>query len=156
MIDAIDNKILSILQEDGQISMAALSDAIGLSLSACHRRVKMLEAEGVISGYSARLSRKALGLEVQVFLEIRLVSQRKDDTQAFEEAIVAMPEILECHMISGEFDYLMRVTASSTSDYENLYRNKLSMIPSVSQMRTLLSLSAVKEFRGYDLGYAHV
>ena len=131
--------------------MAALSERIGLSLSACHRRVKLLEAQGVITGYTARLDRRALGFEVQGFIEIKLTSQRREDCQAFEEAIVAMPEILECHMISGEFDYLMRVAARSTSDYEHLYRNRLSMIPSVSQMRTLLSLSAVKEFGGYHL-----
>ena len=134
--------------------MAALSERIGLSLSACHRRVKLLEAQGVITGYTARLDRRALGFEVQVFIEIKLTSQRREDCQAFEEAIVAMPEILECHMISGEFDYLMRVAARSTSDYEHLYRNRLSMIPSVSQMRTLLSLSAVKEFGGYHLEQA--
>ncbi|MGI9352067.1 MAG: Lrp/AsnC family transcriptional regulator [Rhizobiaceae bacterium] len=151
MIDRLDYKILSSLQKDGQISMAALSEKIGLSLSACHRRVKLLESEGVISGYSARLDRKALGFEVQVFIEIQLTSQRQDDYQAFEQAISIMPEILECYMISGEFDYLMRVTARSTSDYEDLYRNRLSQIPSVSQMRTLLSLSTVKEFRGYHL-----
>lgn len=151
MTDRLDNKILSILQNDGHISMAALSERIGLSLSACHRRVKLLEAQGVITGYTARLDRRALGFEVQVFIEIKLTSQRREDCQAFEEAIVAMPEILECHMISGEFDYLMRVAARSTSDYEHLYRNRLSMIPSVSQMRTLLSLSAVKEFGGYHL-----
>lgn len=151
MLDRLDNKILSILQNDGSISMAALSERIGLSLSACHRRVKVLEAQGVIAGYAARLDRRALGFEVQVFIEIKLMSQRREDTSAFEEAICAMPEILECHMISGEFDYLMRVAARSTSDYEFLYRNRLSMIPSVSQMRTLLSLSAVKEFGGYHL-----
>ena len=151
MTDRLDNKILSILQNDGHISMAALSERIGLSLSACHRRVKLLEAQGVITGYTARLDRRALGFEVQVFIEIKLTSQRREDCLAFEEAIVAMPEILECHMISGEFDYLMRVAARSTSDYEHLYRNRLSMIPSVSQMRTLLSLSAVKEFGGYHL-----
>ncbi|MCP5076296.1 MAG: Lrp/AsnC family transcriptional regulator [Rhodobacteraceae bacterium] len=151
MTDQTDYKILSILQEDGDISMSALSDKIGLSLSACHRRVKLLEAEGIISNYSARLDRKALGLEVQVFIEIKLDSQRRQDIEAFEDAIADMPEVLECHMISGEFDYLMRVAARNTSDYERLYRNRLSMIPSISQMKTLLSLSTVKEFSGYFL-----
>jgi len=151
-LDSINRKILSILQSDGQISMAALSEQIGLSLSACHRRVKMLEADGIIRNYSAQLDRRELGLEVQVFIEVKLTSQRREDTQAFEAAILAMPEILECHMISGEFDYLMRVAADSTSSYERLYRDRLSMIPSVSQMKTLLSLSAVKEFRGFHIG----
>lgn len=150
-MDQFDRKILSIIQANGDISMAALSEQVGLSLSACHRRVKLLESGGVITGYSARLDRRALGFEVQVFIEIKLTSQRRDDYEAFEASIVEMPEILECHMISGEFDYLMRVAARSTSDYEQLYRSRLSTIPSVSQMRTLLSLSTVKEFSGYHL-----
>ena len=150
-MDRLDYRILSILQKDGQISMSALSQQVGLSLSACHRRVKLLESEGVISSYAARLNRKALGLEIQVFMEIKLVSQRREDTATFEEAISKMPEILECHMISGDFDYLVRVAARNTGDYETLYRERLSSLPSVSQMKTLLSLSTVKEFRGFHI-----
>lgn len=150
-MDRLDRAILSILQTDAHISMARLSEQVGLSLSACHRRVKLLETSGVISHYAARLNRKAVGLEIQVFMEIKLVSQRRDDIEAFEAAIRDMPDVLECHLISGEFDYLIRVAAASTSDYEYLYRNRLSQIPSVSQIKTLLSLSTVKEFRGYNL-----
>ena len=131
--------------------MSELSDQVGLSLSACHRRVKILENDGVISHYAARLNRKALGLEVQVFIEVKLVSQRKTDFEAFEKAIANMPEVLETYLISGEFDYLMRVAARNTSEYETLYRNRLSMIPSVLHMKTLLSLGTVKEFQGYYL-----
>ncbi len=129
--------------------MSALSDKIGLSLSACHRRVKILEAQGIIRNYSAQLNRRKLGLELEVFIEVKVVSQQRNDVDAFEQAIGKMPEILECHMISGEFDYLMRVAASSPADYENLYRNRLSTIPSVLHMKTLLSLAAVKSFKGY-------
>ncbi len=132
--------------------MAELSDNIGLSLSACHRRVKLLEQSGVISHYSARLDRRALGFEVQVFIEIKLTSQRKTETIEFEKAASVMPEVLEIHWISGEFDYLMRVAAKNTDNYQELLRNKLSQLPSVSQMRTLFSLSSVKEFEGYYLG----
>jgi DNA-binding Lrp family transcriptional regulator len=151
-MDAIDIRILSVLQRDGQISMARLGEQVGLSLSACHRRVKILESDGKIANYAARLNRKAVGLEIQVFMEIKLLSQRQDDIQAFETAIRNMPEVLECHLISGEFDYLMRVAARDTSAYEELYRNRLSQIPSVQQMKTLLSLSTVKDFRGFYLG----
>ncbi len=150
-MDRTDYKILSILQRSGDISMSDLSEQIGLSLSACHRRVKLLENAGVISHYAARLDRRALGLEVQVFIEVKLTSQRKEEFEAFEKAIATMPEVLESHLISGEFDYLMRVAARNTSDYETLYRNRLSMIPSVLQMKTLLSLGTVKEFQGYYL-----
>ncbi|MBO9465543.1 Leucine-responsive regulatory protein [Pelagimonas phthalicica] len=150
-MDRLDIRILSILQRDGQISMAKLSDQVGLSLSACHRRVKLLESQGQISHYAARLNRKKVGLEIQVFIEAKLVSQRREEIEAFEAAIHEMPEVLECHMISGEFDYLIRVAARNTEDYETLYRERLTLIPSVVQMKTLLSLSAVKEFRGFHL-----
>lgn len=150
-MDGIDTKILSILQTDGQTSMARLSDQVGLSLSACHRRVKMLETEGKISHYAARLNRKLVGLEIQVFIEAKLTSQRREDIEAFEAAIHDMPEVLECHLISGEFDYLIRVAARNTEDYEILYRQRLTLIPSVAQMKTLLCLSTVKDFRGFHL-----
>ncbi|MHA6266230.1 Lrp/AsnC family transcriptional regulator [Aliiroseovarius sp. CAU 1755] len=150
-MDKLDTRILSVLQKDGAISMAKLSDQVGLSISACHRRVKLLEADGMITNYAARLNRKAIGLEIQVFIEAKLVSQRREDIQAFEAAIKQMPEVLECHLISGEFDYLLRVAAKNTEDYEKLYRERLSSIPSFAQMKTLLSLSTVKEFRGFHL-----
>lgn len=150
-MDRLDTKILSVLQKDGQISMARLSEHVGLSLSACHRRVKLLESSGRIANYAARLSRKAVGLEIQIFIEVKLTSQRKEHITAFEDAIRHMPEVLECHMISGEFDYLIRLAARNTEAYEKLYRDRLSEIPSVTQMKTLLSLSTVKEFQGYHL-----
>ncbi len=150
-MDRLDTRILSILQKDGQISMARLSEQVGLSLSACHRRVKMLETDGKISHYEARLNRKLVGLEIQVFIEAKLVSQRREDIEAFEGSIHEMPEVLECHLISGEFDYLIRVAARNTEDYETLYRERLTLIPSVAQMKTLLCLSTVKEFRGFHL-----
>ncbi len=146
-----DRRILSCLQVQGNISMAELSERIGLSLSACHRRVKMLEAKGVIRHYAAQLDRRALGLEMQAFIEVTLTSQRNEARTAFETAIMNLPEVLEAHLITGEFDYLMRVATRSTVDYDALLRNKLSRIPSVSKMRTLLNISTVKEFNGYHL-----
>lgn len=133
------------------MSMSRLSEQVGLSLSACHRRVKILETDGKISHYAARLNRRAVGLEIQVFIEIKLNAHRREDINAFEDAIKQMDEVLECHLISGEFDYLIRVAARSTGDYEALYRGRLSEIPSVNQMKTLLSLSTVKEFDGFFL-----
>ncbi len=150
-MDAIDAKILQTLQGDGQTSMSRLSEQVGLSLSACHRRVKLLEASGKIAGYAARLDRVEIGLELQIFIEIKILSTRRSDMEAFETAIADMPEILECHMISGEFDYLVRVASRDTKAYEHLYRNRLSRIPSVAEMKTLLTVSTVKEFSGYHL-----
>ena len=105
----------------------------------------------MIRNYAAQLDRRALGLELEVFIEIKLTSQRRQEVAAFEEGIAEMPEVLECHMISGEFDYLMRVAAMNSADYEQLYRERLSTIPSVQQMKTLLSLSTVKNFQGYHI-----
>ena len=150
-MDRLDYRILSILQKDGQIPMNRLSEKVGLSLSACHRRVKMLESNGTILNYAAIVDRKAVGLEMQVFIEVKLSSHYNRDQEPFEEKIRAMPDVLECHRISGEFDYLMRVAASNPSDYEDFYRNRLSEIPSVAQVKTLLSLSTLKEFKGYNL-----
>lgn len=150
-MDRLDTRILSILQKDGHISMAQLSEKVGLSLSACHRRVKLLESQGKIADYAARLNRKLIGLEILVFIEAKLTSQRREDIEAFERAIHEMPEVLECHMISGEFDYLIRVAARNTEDYESLYRDRLTHIPSVAQMKTLLCVSTVKDFRGFHL-----
>ena len=150
-MDRIDRRILGILQKDGQISMARLSEQVGLSLSACHRRVKLLESDGKISHYAARLNRKSLGLEIQVYIEVKLSSQHRQNLLAFERAIDEMPEVLECHLISGEFDYLMRVAARNTEDFERLYRDRLTLLPYVAQMKTLLCVSTVKEFRGFHL-----
>jgi len=150
-MDRLNTKILSALQRDSSASIASLAARVGLSLSACHRRIKMLEAEGVIRGYSARLDRQRVGLEMQVFIEVKLVSQRREDLTAFESAVAIMPEVLECHLISGDFDYLMRVAARNAAGYERLYRDRLGLLPSVLQMRTLMSLSTVKEFSGFHL-----
>ena len=150
-MDMIDTKILQSLQSEGHMSMSRLSERVGLSLSACHRRVKLLEASGMISGYAARLDRMKIGLELQIFIEIKIVSTRQENIEAFEASIAEMPEILECHLISGEFDYLVRVASRDTKAYEHLYRNRLSSIPSVSEMKTLLTVSTVKEFSGFHL-----
>lgn len=150
-MDDFDTRILSELQRHGNISMAKLSEEVGLSLSACHRRVKMLESAGIITDYTARLNRKAIGLEFQVFLEVKLESQRQEVIAAFERAVKRTPEILECHLISGDFDYLMRIATRDTGTYEEIYRRVLSDLPAVTQLKTLLSLSSVKEFSGYHL-----
>ena len=150
-MDELDLRIASRLQIEGHISMAALSQSVGLSLSACHRRVKLLEERGIIAGYAAKIDRKAVGLEFQAFIEVKLVSQQQSHIEAFEKAVGRTPEILECHLISGDFDYLMRIATRDTASYEDIYRRILSQLPSVSQVKTLLSLGSVKEFAGYDL-----
>jgi DNA-binding Lrp family transcriptional regulator len=150
-MDDADLRILSRLQRDGQISMAKLSESVGLSLSACHRRVKLLEERGIITGYAAQLDRRALGLGFEAFVEVTLVSQRQADIEAFEQAVKRRPEILECHLVSGDGDYLMRIATRDPESYEAIYRRVISQLPSVSRLKTSLSLGSVKAFTGYDL-----
>ncbi len=150
-MDRLNAKILGELQKDSSTSIGALAERVGLSLSACHRRIKILEADGVIEGYSARLNRSRIGLELLLFIEVKLSSQESKCLSAFEKAVAAMPEILECHMISGDFSYLLRVAARNTGAYERLYRERLSTLPHVTEIRTLMSLSTVKPFAGFHL-----
>ncbi|WP_420568274.1 Lrp/AsnC family transcriptional regulator [Thalassovita sp.] len=150
-MDEFDRRIVSRLQHEGNISMANLSESVGLSLSACHRRVRLLEERGVITGYAAQVDRKAIGLEFQVFIEAKLESQRQNVIGEFEAAVKRTPEIVECHLISGDFDYLLRVATTDTGAYEDVYRRVLSQLPSVTQLKTLLSLGSVKEFQGYNV-----
>lgn len=150
-MDRLNRKILAALQRDSSVALAVLAERVGLSLSACHRRVKLMEAEGLIRGYGARLDRVKLGLEMQVFIEVKLSAQKRETLGEFEAAVRAMPEVLECHLISGDFDFLMRVAAEGAVQYERLYRDRLAQLPHVSQMRTLMSLSTVKPFEGFHL-----
>ena len=150
-MDRFNTKILSELQKDSSASIGALAERVGLSLSACHRRIKILEADGIIEGYSARLNRRRVGLELLLFIEVKLRSQENECLRAFEAAVAQMPEILECHMISGDFSYLLRVAAQNTGSYELLYRERLSTLPHVTEIRTLMSLSTVKPFSGFHL-----
>lgn len=150
-MDRIDRRILAALQVDSSQSMAELGEKVGLSLSACHRRVKMLEAEGVISGYMARLDRLKLGLEMQAFVEIKFGWQDRKALEDFQATVMAMDEVIECHMISGDFDVLLRIAASGPLAFEKIYRDRLSELPGVIQTRTLLSMSTLKPFQGYHI-----
>src|SRR4029450_11643463 len=108
-LDQIDRKILSCLQTDGRMTMHELADEVGLSLSPCHRRVKLLEERGIISRYAAMVDQKALGLHVSVFISIKLVRQKEEDLKRFEKAIAGWTEVLECYLMTGNRDYLLRV-----------------------------------------------
>ena len=114
-INEIDRKILRSIQQDSARSMAELGDAVGLSASACHRRLKTLEERGYVAGYRATLDRKALGLSMQFFIELSLVSQSDHILEAFERAVRDIPEILECHLMAGQSDYILRVVCEDAA-----------------------------------------
>lgn len=143
-IDAIDRKILRALQADSRLTMQELADRVGLSVSPCHRRVKLLEERGVISGYIARVDQKALGLPVSVFISIKLARQKEEDLDRFAAAISAWEEVLECYLMTGPRDYLLRVVAADLASYEAFLKNKLTRLDGVASIESSFALTQVK------------
>ena len=149
MIDAIDQKILDALQTDCRQTIADISGQVGLSASACHRRIGILEERGVIERYAARLNGNALGYVMTFYVEISLESQSEAVLAAFEKAAIARPEVLECHLMTGSADYLMKVAAPDTQAYERVYRQVISALPHVSHIQSSLVMKTIKRWNGY-------
>jgi Lrp/AsnC family leucine-responsive transcriptional regulator len=143
-LDAIDRKILGLLQADSRITMAELADTIGLSASPCHRRVKLLEERGVITRYIATVDQKSLGLHVSVFISIKLARQKEEDLNRFAKAISKWDEVLECYLMTGNRDYLLRVVAADLSSYEAFLKNKLTRLDGIASIESSFALSQVK------------
>ncbi|MFZ5733058.1 MAG: Lrp/AsnC family transcriptional regulator [Pseudomonadota bacterium] len=143
-LDVIDRKILAILQQDGRTTMQQLADQVGLSLSPCHRRVKLLEAQGVISRYAAMVDQKAIGLHVSVFISIKLVRQKEEDLARFAKAISKWDEVLECYLMTGNRDYLLRVVAADLAAYEKFLKTKLTRLDGIASIESSFALSQVK------------
>ncbi len=149
--DSIDRRILMELQRDCRLPIAEVAQKAGLSPSACHRRVKLMEAAGIIEGYAARLSREALNLTIEFFVEISLQTQSEDALERFEKAVALVPEILECHLMGGQFDYLLRVAAVDAQDYERIHRTRIARLPGLARIQSSLALRTVKGWRGYPV-----
>ena len=144
-LDAIDRRILAALQRDGRLSNVDLAEGVGLSPSPCLRRVKMLEAAGVISGYAARLERKAVGLGLTVFVGIKVERHRDEQATAFREAVVALDEVVSCHLVSGEADFLLQVVVADLAAYERLLLDTLLKMPGVADIRSNFAIQTVKD-----------
>jgi Lrp/AsnC family leucine-responsive transcriptional regulator len=143
-LDAIDRKILGHLQADGRMTMQELADKVGLSVSPCHRRVRLLEERGVITRYIANVDQKALGLHVSVFISIKLARQKEEDLKRFEKAISTWEEVLECYLMTGNRDYLLRVVAADLSSYETFLKTKLTRLDGIASIESSFALSQVK------------
>lgn len=150
-LDRTDKIILQALQQRGNLPLAELAEKVGLSASSCHRRVKLLEERSVITGYAANLDRKRLGLANEFFVEVSLIAQSEDALEKFEKAVQRVPEILECHLMSGQFDYLLRVVARDAEDYERIHRTKLARLPGLQRIQSSLALRTVKTWGGYPV-----
>ena len=144
-LDRTDRKILDILQRQGRISMTELAEQVGLSTSPVTERVKRMEREGVIMGYYARVSPEALGKTLLVFVEITLSSK---DGQVFDKVrdeLLHMPDVLECHLVSGGFDYLIKARLSGMSEYRNLLGDILKKLPVTAASHSYVVMEEVKE-----------
>ena len=141
--DKIDLAILDSLQNDGRISNNDLADRVGLSASACLRRVKSLEENGVIDRYVALVQQSAAGLSDNVFVQVAVEKQTKEKLAEFERKVRECPQIMECYLMSGDADYLLRVVVSDASDYERLHMDVLTALPGVSQIKSNFSLRTV-------------
>jgi Lrp/AsnC family leucine-responsive transcriptional regulator len=150
-IDKLDRDVLRTLQAEGRLSNAELAQRIGLSPSACFRRLQRLEESGVIAGYTAVLDGEAIGRPTTVFIEVTLDSQGSVALEAFERAVQACADILECHLMSGDFDYLLRVAVADMRDYERVHRQQVAAFPHVARIRTAFAMRSVLGRRGYAL-----
>lgn len=142
-LDATDRRILAVLQREGRITNADLAERVHLSPSACHRRMARLEAAGVIAGYAAMLDPRAVGRRSTVFVEITLSGQSDELLAAFERAVALVPDVLECHLMAGTADYLLKVVARDTEDFARIHRRHLARLPGVAQMHSSFALRTV-------------
>ena len=145
MIDQIDRRILNLLARDAGLTSAALGERVGLSPSAAHRRVRLLEQRGMIDGYRARLSKSARGNPSIVFVEVTLSGQSREALAAFEQAIEACDEITEAHLMTGESDYLLKLEVREGDSYERIHRELLAGLPGVQRLVSHFSIRAIVE-----------
>jgi len=150
-LDPTDIRILETLQRDGRITNQDLADKVSLSPSACLRRVRSMEQDGVIDGYAALVNPRAVGRSSNIFIEITLSSQSEAVLDAFEIAIAEIPDVMECYLMAGHADYLVRVAVSSTEDYERIHKTYLSRLPGVNRIRSIFTMRAVCKKQGFSL-----
>jgi Lrp/AsnC family transcriptional regulator, leucine-responsive regulatory protein len=144
MIDAIDQRILAELQQDGRLTNVELAERVGLSASPCLRRVRLLEKARIIRGYHAAVDQVKVGLPVSVFVSVRLEKQREDAMKRFEAAVRRFPEVLECYLMTGSRDYLLRVVTKDLTDYERFLKATLTRIDGVASIESSFALAQVK------------
>ena len=143
-LDTSDIRILQLLQENAQLTLKEISQKINLSMTPTHDRIKRLEQEGVIDKYVTILNKKMLGNPLMVYCNISLDKQQKNHFEEFEEAIKQFPEVIECSVISGSFDYLLKVIVKDMSAYNEFYQKKLSDLQSVAHISSSFVMSEVK------------
>lgn len=146
-IDAIAERILQELKRDGRISNLALAERVGLSPSACLRRVQELERSGVIAGYRARIDRRAMGQGFLAYVAVGLSTHTKASQEGFERAMAAAPQVREVHNVTGAVEYLLRVEAVDLDDYKSFHTETLGTLPQVNAITTYVVIGSPKDER---------
>lgn len=155
-IDELDQSIVRILQDEGRISNADLARRVNLSPPAIHARLKRLEESGLISRYAALVNRQMVGYDMLCFVSVSLQQHQLDQVNSFREAVQRMPEVLECHHVTGEYDYLLKVVTRNTEDLESFLLHKLTPTPGVARIHTGLVLREVKNITAIPISKEHV
>ena len=143
-MDSWDRRILALLQEDSSLSMAELADRVGLSQSPCWRRVQRLRAEGIIRAQVALVDRGKVGLKTQIFAQVKLSAQGRQHLDEFPDAIRRFPEVLECWVLMGPVDFLLRIVAPDVESYERFFFERLSRVPGIQEITSTVALSEIK------------
>jgi len=151
-LDLIDKKIIKALQENARLSSQELSDQVGISASPCWRRVKALEESGVVTKYVTLINPEALGLSISIFTNVSLDKQIEAALETFQKAVRKRPEVMECYLMTGDFDYLLRVVVGSLHDYERFLLNHLTKIPGVASIKSSFALKQVKYTTALPVG----
>ena len=144
-LDRIDRKILTELQAEGRLPITGLAERVGLSKTPCQQRVKRLEEAGYIRGYAALLDLEKMGAGHVAFVEVKLNDTRAQALAAFNKAVLRLPEVEQCHMIAGDFDYLLKVRTRDISEYRRVLGEALSALPHVANTSTFVVMESVKE-----------
>lgn len=147
-LDRIDRKILEALQQNGRTTNVELARLAGISAPPCLRRVRALEEDGIIVGYSAHIRPQALGYGVTVYAQVKLSSQSEPDLLAFEKQVSEWPLVRECHMLAGETDFLLKIVAADWDDYQQFLTEKLTAARNVSSVKSSLSIRSSKTIGG--------
>jgi Lrp/AsnC family transcriptional regulator, leucine-responsive regulatory protein len=147
VLDRFDRAILQALQLDGRIANSTLAERVHLSESACLRRVRALEQAGLIEGYTAILNQQKAGCPVNVFVSITLDRQDEPDLRKFEDAVRRIPEVMECYLMTGDYDYVVRVVVADTADFERVHSKHLTRLPGVARVHSSFALRTVQKAR---------
>lgn len=142
-MDRYDRQILELLQDDGRISNKQLAERVNLSESACLRRVRALEDRGIIQRYVAMLSQDKVGVPGDVLVHIGLHREEQSELAAFEQAVRQIPEVMECYLMTGEFDYLLRVVVADMADFERIHKEELTRLPGVARVNSSVAIRKV-------------